>query len=246
MASITLEELFRLLTSISKIANYEALNDTVVKFKQYINTVGIINGNERTLLHAAIQAKNTTLVGALVANGANVNARDYVRDTPTHDAIYTEQLEIIKILHNAGADMYALNNNGNSPGMTAINSSQLDVIKLFAQLGYDFDKVINGKNALDYARRNGGRDVVKYLETLQTKSSNIQQPVNTPQTTIGQTTVQQPTVQQPTVTQQPTVIVPDVFRKMWKKLGAEEKNAYLRELHPNDFAQMQTALGADF
>ncbi len=236
MASITLEELFQLLTSISKIANYEALNDTVVKFKQYINTVGIIDGYERTLLHAAVRNVNITLVTALIANGANTNARDYIGDTPTHDATRRQLIETIKILHNAGADLYALNISSESPMLTAITDSSLDLVKVFIELGYDLNKVISGKNALDYAREHSRTKIVNYIESLQKQQSIVQQPVNVPQ----------PAVQQPTVTQQPTVIVPDVFRKMWKKLGAEEKNAYLRELHPNDFAQMQTALGADF
>jgi ankyrin repeat protein len=74
--------------------------------------------NGWTALHAAIEARNTVLVGRLIAAGAKISATDSVGDTPLHHALHVElegrtsavddayggRLVLTRLLLDAGAD----------------------------------------------------------------------------------------------------------------------------------------------
>jgi ankyrin repeat protein len=68
-----------------------------------------------TPLGAAATYDNTEIVEALIAAGANVNARSSGGNTALHWAANTEQPKNVKILIAAGADVNARNNIGATP-----------------------------------------------------------------------------------------------------------------------------------
>lgn len=63
-------------------------------------------------LHLAAMNPDTTAMKALIAAGANVNARDNEGATPLHKAAYASRTEHTRILLEAGADPLAKTDNG--------------------------------------------------------------------------------------------------------------------------------------
>jgi ankyrin repeat protein len=57
----------------------------------------------------------TSLVELLIDNGANVNTKNLLGETPLYLTTESGSLEISKILLNNGADVAIKNNNGNTP-----------------------------------------------------------------------------------------------------------------------------------
>lgn len=62
------------------------------------------------------------MVSFLVAEGANLNPRDHLSNTPLHAAIWVQSAEAVAILVAAGADVDAKNTGGYTPLDLAIRS----------------------------------------------------------------------------------------------------------------------------
>jgi ankyrin repeat protein len=68
-----------------------------------------------TPLHLAATNPDVTAVKALLAAGADVNAKDMDGNTPLHMAAYTNKIEAAKVLLEAGADVNAESSGGRTP-----------------------------------------------------------------------------------------------------------------------------------
>jgi len=68
-----------------------------------------------TPLHLAAINPDVTTVKALLAAGANVNAKDDDGNTPLHMAAYANRIETAKVLLEAGADVNAVTTAGRTP-----------------------------------------------------------------------------------------------------------------------------------
>jgi ankyrin repeat protein len=66
--------------------------------------------NENCLLHIATAGGYSNIVKYLIANGANVNAKDTFEMTALHLASRNEQLEIVQCLIEKGADVNSKDN----------------------------------------------------------------------------------------------------------------------------------------
>ena len=86
-----------------------------------------------SLLKAAID-ENIETVKLLIANGADVNARDKDGETPLHKASSRGEKEIIELLITKGADVNAKDNSSHEWTPIAVASS-LEIIKLFRKHG---------------------------------------------------------------------------------------------------------------
>ena len=86
-----------------------------------------------SLLKAAIDG-NIEAVKLLIANGADVNARDKDGETPLHKASSRGEKEIIELLIAKGADVNAKDNSSHEWTPIAVASS-LEIIKLFRKHG---------------------------------------------------------------------------------------------------------------
>ena len=73
-------------------------------------------------LHSACAISNSELASLLIANGADVNAKQQGGFTPLHSAVQNKSTELIHLLLNAGADPAAQNDNGVSAVMLAQES----------------------------------------------------------------------------------------------------------------------------
>lgn len=75
-----------------------------------------------TPLHLAAVNPDVTALQALIAAGADVNARDADGATPLHMAAYAQNAKHARLLLEAGADPYAKTNNGRDPTSMARKS----------------------------------------------------------------------------------------------------------------------------
>lgn len=85
-----------------------------------------------TPLHLAATNSDITVLKALLAAGADVNARDMDGNTPLHMAAYTNRFENSKLLLEAGADIGATNSGGRTPIAMARKARADDVVGLIS------------------------------------------------------------------------------------------------------------------
>ena len=85
-------------------------------------------------IHKAARSGNIEAVKLLIANGADVNARDKDGETPLHKASSRGEKEIIELLIAKGADVNAKDNSSHEWTPIAVASS-LEIIKLFRKHG---------------------------------------------------------------------------------------------------------------
>ena len=73
------------------------------------------SGFERTPLHRAAWAGQLVVAQFLLANGADVGAKDTGGGTPLHDAVHSGHKSMVELLLDHHADVQAANNNGYTP-----------------------------------------------------------------------------------------------------------------------------------
>lgn len=86
-------------------------------------------------LHSAVSRRQTIIAEALLAAGAQVNARQQENVTPLHQAAHNGQEEMVRLLLNYGADPNARMDNGRTPLSMALETGNDDVVKLLRQHG---------------------------------------------------------------------------------------------------------------
>ncbi|WP_100484617.1 ankyrin repeat domain-containing protein [Mycobacteroides abscessus] len=95
-------------------------------------------------------------VYALIAGGADVNAREEQNWTPLHFAAREDSPEVVKLLLDSGADINAINGRGQTPIMLAVASTKrsgIGVLQLLRERGADpFLKGEGKLNAIEYVK----------------------------------------------------------------------------------------------
>jgi len=85
-----------------------------------------------TPLHMAATNPDISALQALLAAGADINAKDMDGNTPLHMAAYSNKFEHTKLLLEAGADVNAVSTGGRTPVAMARKSRADDVIGLIS------------------------------------------------------------------------------------------------------------------
>jgi ankyrin repeat protein len=122
-----------------------------------------------TLLHRAAIEQNLVASRYLVSQGADVNAKNIVGETPLHHAAVhtTINTAIIEFLISNGADMSTKNNRGETPLLSAMawNNEAPEVIKFLVLKGADVNVKDNeGKTPLHYVTGLfGNLEIVRFL-----------------------------------------------------------------------------------
>ncbi|KAH9180932.1 hypothetical protein AeNC1_017093 [Aphanomyces euteiches] len=101
---------------------------------------------DMTALHVAAVQGHPSVVKELVANGANIEARNKNGNTPLIDAALKGHLEVVQALLDLGADVNARNEWDDRAHMCASWEGHLDVLKLLLAHGADV-------NAMNTVRR---------------------------------------------------------------------------------------------
>jgi len=118
-----------------------------------------------TSLHEAAEDGDVSEVKALLANGAEVNAKTkYYGYTPLHAAALLGHVNVVKLLLSKGAEVNAKITYGWTPLQLAAKYGHVDVVKLLLSKGAEVDaKDKYGYTPLHEAANNGHVDVVKLL-----------------------------------------------------------------------------------
>ncbi|RIS72923.1 ankyrin repeat domain-containing protein [Mycobacteroides abscessus] len=92
----------------------------------------------------------------LIANGADVNAREAENWTPLHFAARTDSPEVVRLLLDSGADINAINGRGETPitlAVASIKRSGTGVLQLLRERGADpFLKSEGTLSAIEYVK----------------------------------------------------------------------------------------------
>jgi ankyrin repeat protein len=88
-----------------------------------------------TLINMAVASENTDLLRVLAEKGANVNAIDYLENTPLHLAAERGMTDAVDILLAHGAYVDAINIMGSTPIMAAAQRGHTDIANTLAQAG---------------------------------------------------------------------------------------------------------------
>ncbi len=125
--------------------------------------INALAGRESPLAQEAIPG-NVAQVSALLAQGAEVNAKDTNGDTPLHDAAYYSSKAVAEALIAHGANVNAENAKGETPLHNAALHGNQAVTEALLAHGAD----VNAKNAygvtpLHYAGNKGNQAVVELL-----------------------------------------------------------------------------------
>ena len=122
------------------------------------------NANGETPLMIAAVGNDRKAAEALIAQGADVKAKQENRWTPLHMAAQYDSLDVAKLLIERGADMEAKAENGWTPLHVAAWKNSLDVAKLLIERGADMEaKAENGWTPLHVAAWKNSLDVAKLL-----------------------------------------------------------------------------------
>ncbi|MCL2334850.1 MAG: ankyrin repeat domain-containing protein [Endomicrobia bacterium] len=117
--------------------------------------------------------QNLETVKLLIANGADVNAKNSFGDTPLLSYAYRSNADIIKVLIDAGADVNASSKKGETPLMRAAKFNDINVAKLLIDSGADIKAKDNdGKTAYDWLAENNkisGEDKETVKKLLEVK-----------------------------------------------------------------------------
>lgn len=110
-------------------------------------------------------------VEALIAKGADVNAKDENDRTPLSWAAYYDKREVVELLISKGADVNAKDNVGMTPLHEAIRRGKKEFALFLISKGADVNaKALWGKTPLHFAASEGHKDII---ETLISKGADV-------------------------------------------------------------------------
>ena len=92
----------------------------------------ISDGIEKTALHSAVQVGHKEITELLIDNGANVNAKNRIGETPLHQAV---SREVVELLIANKAKVNTLSRLGATPLDTAILRKQPEITDLLRKHG---------------------------------------------------------------------------------------------------------------
>ena len=139
--------------------------------KQHPTFVNAIDEYGFTPLHGVVGEHYFDMARLLIANGANVNAKNDSGTTPLHLAAYPEMVEILVA---KGADLESRDSSGSTPLHAATEHPELiEVMEKLLELGADVNARNNfGQTALDIAVSREEGDKIELLEQRGARPGN--------------------------------------------------------------------------
>ena len=136
---------------------------------------GIINEKDRehdtAIMKACRNCNTVNVVAFLLENGANINDRDTIDQTPLIIAAFNGCTDIVRMLLDAGADIEHKNDQGENALISAAQEGHIDTVKLLLDAGADVNQTnTDGETALDLAIRL--RQKKELIELLREKTDS--------------------------------------------------------------------------
>ena len=118
----------------------------------------IINEKDRekdtALMKACRDCNAVNVVAFLLENGANINVRDTIDQTPLIIASQNGCTDIVRMLLDAGADIHHRNDQGENALISAAQEGHIDTVKFLLEAGADVNQSnADGETPLDLAIR---------------------------------------------------------------------------------------------
>jgi len=127
------------------------------------NSAHLVKALDAKLLAAATRGDPDT-VRRCLADGADINARDYVGGTPLRYALINNHTDLSLLLIDRGADLRNHDDFGQTPLMSAAGKCPGKVIRLLIDKGGNIDaRDMWGQNALMHAVAGDNADAVRVL-----------------------------------------------------------------------------------
>ena len=120
----------------------------------------------QTALHIVTARRDANWMAFLLQRGANVNARDSAGVTALQIATNLGFLEGVALLVGFKADPQQANDAGETPLISAVHRRDAEMIRVLVAGGADPDRPDNsGRSARDYAKLDGGGQLLSALDT---------------------------------------------------------------------------------
>jgi ankyrin repeat protein len=152
-----------------------AQNGDLIEVKRlFALNPGIINEKDRehdtAIMKACRDCNNINVVAFLLKNGANINDRDTIDQTPLIIAAFNGCTDIVKMLLDAGANIEHKNDQGENALISAAQEGYIDTVKLLLDAGADVNQTnTDGETALDLVIRL--RQKKELIELLREKTN---------------------------------------------------------------------------
>jgi len=147
-------------------ANGRSAQDYAVN-KRAFELLEVLGAEKQPTLHRLTQKGFIEKVEELVAQGADVNARDEVGRTPLHIASAENHNIDMKVLLDIGADVNARDGQGRTPLMYAAADGLKRAATLLIQEGADVHlRDADGMRAYEWARSGGNPELAQYLRRM--------------------------------------------------------------------------------
>jgi ankyrin repeat protein len=136
-----------------------AQNGDLIEVKRlFALNPGIINEKDRekdtAIMKACRDCNAVKVVAFLLENGANINDRDTIDQTPLIIAAQNGCKDIVKMLLDAGANIEHKNDQGENALISAAQEGHIDTVKLLLDAGADINQSnADGETPLDLAIR---------------------------------------------------------------------------------------------
>lgn len=121
---------------------------------------------QELLIQLQRRTTNIEKVKSLIEQGAKIDARDSVRNTPLHGAVGKRNFEAAKLLLDAGANPNAVSENGMFPLMWTMESyaaGSAEIAQLLIDSGANAKQIYNDRTPLMWAADGGYPDIAAIL-----------------------------------------------------------------------------------
>ncbi|MBQ4821873.1 ankyrin repeat domain-containing protein [Aquimarina sp. MMG016] len=155
-------------TSLLEAVKYDCPNNLKVLFDLGADP-RIPNSEKQSPLQIACAGDNLECVQTLIENGVSVNDDSETNKTPLHYAVYSRSsIDLIEYLLDNRADINGGDGYG-TPLMSAISREDTEMVKYLIGKGAKVDgpKNLNGESTIEFAKRVGNAQIVKYLEKIE-------------------------------------------------------------------------------
>lgn len=100
--------------------------------RTFPQTLTTRNKMGETILHTCVRLKNDSidLLSELIENGIDVNALDYVDNTPLHNSVTIQSVAVCEFLINCNANINLKNTNGQTPTHIALTMGNFEIAAL--------------------------------------------------------------------------------------------------------------------